>query len=239
MPAGATVKQIAMGAGHACVIASDKKVYCWGGGSNGQLGNGLTTATQTTPVAVSQGAMPAGATVKQIAAGVAHNCVIASDSKTYCWGAGTSGQLGNSSTASDMTTPVAVVQGATPAGSTFTQITGGTNYTCAIASDSKGYCWGLASSYQLGNGSTATQAAPVAVQQGAMPTGAVLQLIAAGATHTCAIASDSIGYCWGAGTNGRLGNGSTSQQTSPSALSDGQMPWAVTTSSVTLTFILY
>lgn len=81
--AGKTIKQVSAGAFHTCAIASDNKAYCWGNNGNGQLGSG---ASSSTPVATSQGAIPAGVILTKISAGHAHTCVLASNNKTYCWG---------------------------------------------------------------------------------------------------------------------------------------------------------
>ncbi len=213
MPAGA-VKSIAAGGEHTCVIASDDKVYCWGYNGSGQLGNGNKT-NQTTPVAVLAGAMPAGA-VRSITAGAYHTCAIASDEKVYCWGNNYYGQLGDGNTRTDQTSPVAVLNGAMPAGA-VKSITDGSNYTCAIASDDKAYCWGYNDEGELGNGNTNDQDMPVAVLAGAM------KEITASNMHTCAIASDDKPYCWGYNNDGRLGNGNTTNQTTPVAVSDGAM----------------
>ena len=43
--------QISAGAEHACGVASDGKAWCWGDGTNGQLGDG-TEVGKLTPVAV-------------------------------------------------------------------------------------------------------------------------------------------------------------------------------------------
>jgi hypothetical protein len=46
---GLAASAIVAGDLHACVITRDKKIYCWGGNSNGQLGNG-STAVSSEPV---------------------------------------------------------------------------------------------------------------------------------------------------------------------------------------------
>ena len=186
-----------------------------------------STGDQTTPVAVSQGAMPSGATTRMIVAAGSHTCAIASDNMAYCWGYGTNGRLGNGSTG-DQTTPVAVSQGAMPSGATIQQLSASDSHTCAIGSDSMAYCWGQGANGRLGNGSTGDQTTPVAVSQGAMPSGATIQQISAGPYHACAIASNNATFCWGAAATGRLGYGGTSQQTTPVAVSQGAMPSGAT-----------
>ena len=222
------IKQIATGYGHTCAIASDNQAYCWGDGYYGQLGNG-GSSDQITPAAISQGAMPAGATIRQISTGQTHTCAIASDNKAYCWGYQSSGRLGDGvDSVSAARSPVAISQGAMPAGATIRQISVGPSHTCAIASDNKAYCWGSGTYGRLGNGSTTTQTTPVAVSQGVMPAGVTIRQISAGAAHTCAIASDNQAYCWGYGYYRQLGNGSGSNQTTPVAVLQGVMPAGAT-----------
>ena len=226
MPAGATIKQISAGLFYTCAIASDNKAYCWGYNSSGQLGNGTNTSSNV-PVAVSQGAMPAGATIKQISAGASTACAIASNNKAYCWGNNGSGQLGNGSTTAS-NTPVAVSQGAMPAGATVRQIAGGST-SCAIASNDKAYCWGGNTYGQLGNGTSTSSNVPVAVSQGALPGGtSIRQIDTTNYSSTCALASDSKAYCWGYNAYGQLGNGTTTNSNTPVAVSQGAMPGGVT-----------
>jgi alpha-tubulin suppressor-like RCC1 family protein len=228
MPAGATFRQITAGDDFTCAVASDNKAYCWGEGAEGRLGNGTLSGDQLTPVAVLQGALPAGATFRQLSSYSSHVCAIASDGKPYCWGKGSYGRLGNGSE-TDQPAPVAVAQGAIPVGASVRQIVaGGTPHSCLIASDNKAYCWGRGVTGSLGNGSTSNQAAPVAVSQGAMPTGATIQQITAGNAHTCAVASDSKAYCWGNNLNSQVGDGGTSSQSSPVAVSQGAVPVSAT-----------
>jgi alpha-tubulin suppressor-like RCC1 family protein len=276
-PAGATFKSVSMSDQyHGCAIASDNKAYCWGYSVYGQIGNG-STGYVLTPAAVSQGAMPAGVTFKAISAGNYHTCAIGSNDLLYCWGNNSYGQLGDNTTA-QKNTPVATLQGDIPAGITIKQVSTGTYFTCAIASNNLAYCWGQNNTYgklgigvpsnravpaqvtlpsgvtgfkyisagydtacaisttdtaycwgynangQLGNGNTTSQTIPVAVAQGAIPAGATILSINVGRYHTCAVASDNKAYCWGAGTSGALGQGSTGSSSVPTAVLQGTMP---------------
>jgi alpha-tubulin suppressor-like RCC1 family protein len=217
-----TVSAIATGINHTCAIASDNNAYCWGAGTNGQLGNSAST-NQTAPVAVTHttGAL-SGKTVKAITTGNAFTCAIASDNKAYCWGNGVNGRLGDNTTTSK-TAPVAVYGSGVLSGKTIKAISAGSVHACAIASDDNAYCWGSGGNGQLGNNAATVQIAPVAVDKTGVLSGLTIKQISGGGNFTCAIASDDQAYCWGAGGNGQLGNNSTT---------NSRVPVAVNTSGV-------
>ena len=159
--AGKTIKQISVEFSTNCVVASDNKVYCWGGNNNGQLGNG-STANSRVPVAVNMSGVLAGKTIKQISAGGDHSCVIASDDKLYCWGFNSNGELGNNSSVSS-SVPVAVNTDGVLAGKVIKQMSAGFSNTCAVDSGYGIYCWGYNSNGQLGNNSTNNSRVPTYV----------------------------------------------------------------------------
>ena len=199
---------IAAGSSHSCVVRGGQ-AYCWGDNSAGELGNNTTTSSGT-PLAVYTGGALSGVTLTQIAAGTTFTCALATTGAAYCWGIGTSGQLGNGTTVSS-STPVPV-SGAL----SLTQITVGGATACGLTSAGAAYCWGAGGSGQLGNGTmTAAQTTPVAVS-GSL----TFASVDAGGSTTCGATSAGAAYCWGAGGNGQLGNGTTtSAQTTPTAVS--------------------
>ena len=203
-----------------CAVASDSKLYCWGANYTGQLGTGTTT-NSSSPVAVNASGVLSGKTILATTVGGSHACAIASDKAAYCWGSSYYGELGNGA-ASGSQSPVAVTTSGALSGKTVQAIAAGNGHTCAIASDNRGYCWGLNSDGALGNGTTNQPwdpvTTPVAVNMSGALSGKTLKSIATGSTHTCVVASDNLAYCWGDGSNGRLGNNSTSMASSPVAV---------------------
>jgi alpha-tubulin suppressor-like RCC1 family protein len=199
---GLTLTQIAVGSDFACALSSAGtfNVYCWGAGASGQLGNGSTTATQDTPVQVSQGLMPANTTLTQVDAGASFAYVLSSLGAAYCWGQGGNGNLGNGSTPTTQDTPVAVSQGSIPSGKTLTEITTGTDFACAVASNSAAYCWGKNSDGQLGDGNFTTPVdTPTAVSTSGVLSGVTVTQIDGSLAGTTACALSSVGavYCLG------------------------------------------
>ena len=70
----------------------------------------------------------------------------------------------------------------------------GDTHTCALTVTGAAYCWGLNSSGQLGDGTSANSSTPV---QAAAPPGVVFTQISATAASTCALSSKQDIYCWG------------------------------------------
>ena len=221
---GVTLTQISSGGASACALSAAGAAYCWGAGGSGQLGNGTTTAAQSTAVAVTTSGVLSGVTLTQISSGGTSACALSAAGAAYCWGAGGSGQLGNGTTTAAQSTAVAVTTSGVLSGVTLTQIDAGTSM-CVLSGAGAAYCWGAGGSGQLGNGTTtATQSTAVAVSQGSMPTGTVLAQITVGNADTCVLSGAGAAYCWGAGGSGQLGNGTTTAAQSTAV--------AVTTSGV-------
>ncbi len=145
----------------------------------------------------------------QLAGGGYNNCAL-SNGNVYCWGKGTSGQLGNSAS-SNTVTPVAVTR-VILNGQRMTNIAGGANHMCAINSGLAA-CWGDNSYGQLGNNSATTS---FNTPQQVATFGPLLTIshIAAGARNSCGIASNAA-YCWGDNSSGAVGNNSSTGVSSP------------------------
>ena len=132
---------VSAGWAHSCAALTVGKVYCWGNGGSGQLGNGSNYSTNT-PVEV-----VGIANATSVTAGYLHSCARLQDGTVKCWGYnGPYGALGNDST-SQSASPV-VVTGINNAIS----VSAYGNSTCAALSDGTAQCWGDYNAGQLGNG---------------------------------------------------------------------------------------
>ncbi|MFI5304224.1 MAG: RCC1 domain-containing protein, partial [Nitrospiria bacterium] len=140
-------------------------------------------------------------------------CALISDGTVYCWGLNSSGQLGNGNTANS-SSPV-LIPGFPPGITKATAISSGSQHTCALISDGTVYCWGLNSSGQFGNSSTANSNVPVPAFGITTTSSVTAFAIAAGESHTCALMSNLSIWCSGSNISGQLGNGTTTDSSSP------------------------
>lgn len=216
---GKTILDISAGNNTACVIASDNQAYCWGDDVNGQIGDGGSSVTRQSPVAVDTSGVLSGKTLLSISVGFGHTCAVASDNQAYCWGQDTYGQLGDGGTNTNQQSPVAVNTSGALSGKTILDIQAGNGTTCALASDYQVYCWGFDLDGQLGDGGTNTnQSTPVAVDTSGALSGKTVRSVSLFNAHTCVIASDDQAYCWGINNNSNLGSNGTTNQPTPAAV---------------------
>jgi alpha-tubulin suppressor-like RCC1 family protein len=197
------VVDVAAGGNVSLVLKSDGTVWGFGLNSSGQLGDGTTTTQRTTPV------QAAGLTgVFAIATSGNHSLVIKGDGSVWSFGWNLYGQLGdNSGTNRSSAVAVSNLGG-------VSIVSAGTDFSLAVRSDGSStgrvWAWGQDGSVgKLGDGGTAQlQRTPV----GGLPGVAA---VAAGDSHSLALLTDGSLQGWGAGADGRIGDGSTTDRPSP------------------------
>ena len=198
------VSAISVGSQFACALTNAGGVECWGDNAYGQLGDG-TPYNDSAPQQVT--GLSGGVTA--IATGDQHACAILHGGSVECWGDDYYGQLGNNTSGPGAFSSVPVSVTGLSAG--VTAITGGDSHTCAITSTGGAYCWGYNAEGQLGNGITTNASVPVPVS--GLSSG--VSSISAGYDHTCALSSAGAAECWGDNTYGELGDGTTTDRSSP------------------------
>jgi alpha-tubulin suppressor-like RCC1 family protein len=179
LPANTTIKAIAAGSDFSLALTSSGTMLAWGDNGYGQLGDG-TSVVRHLPVRVK---LPAGTTIKAIAAGSDFSLALTSSGTVLAWGGNEYGQLGDGTTLVRHL-PVHV---RLPAGTTIKAITAGAAigdssfisgaFSLAVTSSGAGLAWGLNNYGQLGNGTTAISDIPVHVH---LPTGITSSAIVAG-----------------------------------------------------------
>ncbi|WP_285597552.1 hypothetical protein [Kineosporia sp. NBRC 101731] len=204
---------VSVGRGHGCALTTTSQLSCWGSAEFGQPGNGAVWFRNTLrPISSST------ARWSSVDSEDTHTCAL-QDSNLFCWGRNTSGQLGLGSYVSYGTPQ--------PVPGAWSRVTVGTEHTCALDTGGAAWCWGrnlAGATLGTASGNSTNVPTPVVVSgvSGERWTG-----IDAGLNATCGTRSDGTLWCWGAQSQGVLGNGtSTTSATRPARVSGGGTDWA-------------
>jgi alpha-tubulin suppressor-like RCC1 family protein len=165
-----------------------------------------SSAIASTALLPAQQADAPVATFVAVSAGSGHTCGLTDRGGVMCWGSNTNGQLGDGTT-TDRYTPV-YVQGLRTG---VMAISAGTTHTCALLTTGGLKCWGNNNHGQLGDGTKVNRWTPVDVI--GLTSG--VASIEAGGLDTCAVTIHGGAKCWGANQAGRLGDGTTTDRSTP------------------------
>ena len=152
----------------------------------------------------------------QIGTGFNHSLGVRTGGSAWAWGFNFNGHLGDGTTVTK-SSPVSVVGGF----SNWCQVAGGSAHSVAVRTNCTAWAWGWNSSGQLGNNSTTDRSSPVSV---------VGQFddwcrISAGAVHSVATRIGGSTWAWGLGNDGRLGDNTTTNKSSPVSVVGGFSDW--------------
>lgn len=191
------------------LVISFENSEAWAVGSSlyGQLGDG-TTVSKSSPVSVLNSSRVPW---KSITTGLDHVAAIRVNGTAWCWGDGTLGLLGNGSTL-NRSSPVSVVGGLL-----WRSIAGAGSTTHGIAQNGSWYSWGSGALGALGSNATANRSSPVTVSGGGV------NWLSVFGTANGASALQSDGTIWSTGVNssGTIGDGTTTNRSSPVSVVGG------------------
>ena len=173
----ANIIQLYAGEESICATTAQDTVKCWGEGSDGQLGHNTTDdedellgaylqGDRTYPVDVVTSSTDSNplTNIQEVGVGALHSCALVKGGTVKCWGKGQYGALGNDGT-DNKNYPVTVVDGdgSSTALTGIAEITGGTQFTCAVTTTGGVKCWGHGANGKLGNKATTNKDHPVDV----------------------------------------------------------------------------
>ena len=203
----ANEKRISAGLQLTCALDNSDQAYCWGL-DDGRFGNSQSLSSSATPVPAANGlrferiSTAGGIDAQTDYTGA---CALTIEGVAYCWGDGSSGQLGNGGFA---TSPIPVpVAG----GHTFVDIAVARSHACAVTTAGDAYCWGDGYNGNLGDGRRGLpggDSIKVAVPQ-LVPGAYKFVAVTAGNYQSCGLTRDGGVYCWG--LVGGLGDGEAAE----------------------------
>ena len=194
-------------------LKSDGTVWAAGYNGYGQLGDGTTTQ-RNNPVQVVNADGTGLSGVVGISAGFNHTVYLKGDGTVWAVGSNTYGKLEDGTT-TDSSNPVQVTSADGTGLSGVVGILAARNHTVYLKSDGTVWAAGRNTYGQLGDGTTTDSSNPVQVTNadGTGLSGVVG--ISAGSSHTVYLMSDGTVWAVGSNGNGQLGEGTTTDSTTP------------------------
>jgi alpha-tubulin suppressor-like RCC1 family protein len=185
-------------------------VWAWGLNGSGRLGDGTTT-NRSSPVPV-----VAFTDWSQVSAGGGHSLGVRQNGTAWAWGNNGSGRLGDG-TGTTKSSPVLVVGGFTD----WRQVSGGIDHSLGVRQNGTAWAWGDNFRGQIGDGTSTNRSSPVTVIGGFTD----WCQVSGGDRHSLGLRTNGTAWAWGFNTNGRLGDGTTTQRTSPVSVVGGFADW--------------
>jgi alpha-tubulin suppressor-like RCC1 family protein len=218
----ARVRQVSLGRNHSCALLLDGTVRCWGLNDLAQVGDGTISPADT---ARGELVRPTGLSgVTELAVGGSHACALTGGGEVWCWGSNLLGQLGaagatcTSGTSQFFcaTAPTRVAELAA-----VRRLAAGRWNTCAVLADGRTRCAGRNDDGQLGRGAIGPERCTfngelvTCARSFGEVVASGIEDVALGFSHACARTAGGAVWCWGSGSYGQLGDGTTNGRPTP------------------------
>ena len=202
--------QVSAGNQHTAAVRQNGTLWTWGDGGNGRLGD-CTAVDKSSPISVIGGFTD----WCQVSAGNEHTAAVRANGTIWTWGFGNNGRLGDGTTVTKCS-PVSVVGGFTD----WCQVSAG-GHTVAVRTNGTLWAWGLNTCGRLGDGTTVQKCSPIQVLGGFTD----WCQVSAGGQRTAAVRQNGTLWTWGDGGNGRLGDCTAVDKSSPISVIGGFTDW--------------
>jgi alpha-tubulin suppressor-like RCC1 family protein len=206
--------QVSAGQNHSLGLRENGTAWSWGFNTQGQLGDN-SSVEKSSPVQVAGGFTD----WIEVSAGGSHSLGLRENGTAWSWGNGQSGQLGNNYASGfpNKSSPVSVVGGFTD----WIQLS--TKNAANLGVRSNGTVWGWGGNFfgEIGDGTTINRSSPVLVVGGFTD----WTKVSGGGAHSLGLRENGTAWAWGNGNNGRLGDNSSVDKSSPVQVAGGFTDW--------------
>lgn len=193
------VSSVSYDNGTTMIITTDRSLWACGNNTNYKIGDGTST-NRTTPIKIMDN-------VRSVAVCGSHTFAIKADNSLWAWGWNSSGELGDGTTI-NRKEPVYIMDA-------VRSISTSPNHAMALKTDGSLWTWGKNSNGQLGDGTMTNSSVPIRIMDSVVLVAASPALSSLNSPFSVVIKSDGSLWTWGSNHLGRLGDGTTTDQSIP------------------------
>jgi alpha-tubulin suppressor-like RCC1 family protein len=205
----------AVGSFHSIGVRANGSLWAWGSNNQGQLGDSTTT-NRSSPVSVVGGFSDWIQASASLGTTNSHSLGVRANGTIWAWGFGSNGRLGDNST-TNRSSPVSVVGGF----SDWVSASAGGGHSIGVRANGSLWAWGYNTAGQLGDNSTTSRLSPVSTVGGFNDWISV----SAGNQHSLGVRANGSLWAWGSNLNGRLGDNTVTNRSSPVSVVGGFNDW--------------
>jgi alpha-tubulin suppressor-like RCC1 family protein len=195
------------------MVRDDGRVLGCGTNSNGIVGP-VESPNRLLPGFVSGDGLAGGRKVRAVSSVNGHALAINENGRVFAWGANSNGQLGDGTT--NHSAQMVAVTGLGI--ERFAVVAAGYTHSLALSESGRLYAWGSNAHGELGNGTTTSSLAPVAVVLPPELSGVVIRQIVAGDEFSALLTVDGRVFTWGSNQYGQIGDGTSVDRLVPGAV---------------------
>jgi alpha-tubulin suppressor-like RCC1 family protein len=218
-PSFRRVKQFSTGYLGNCALSTDGKVFCWGRGSNGEVGNGGTGDARS---AVQVGGGIASKVIVQLATGHHFTIALSNEGLMYSWGYNGHLGLGRDVASNNNRSPQPVDVSTALKNKFVVKVAAKHTHVLALTNDNLIVGWGTNEYGQIGDGTTTSRAKAVFVDMSPFEGKRIIE-IEVGHYVSFAITKDGQIFSWGRGDGGRRGDMTLNTKYIPSPIYMGDV----------------
>jgi len=218
---GTTWKQVAAAGlvtpsgGHCVAVKTDGTLWTWGLNDRGQLGDG-TVVNKSSPNTTAGG----GTNWKTVASNLGNgrnSAAIKTDGTLWTWGNDSYGQLGFNTQNAHRSSPGTTAGG----GANWKQVSFSNSRMHGIKTDGTLWTWGAGAFGALGSNSTTNRSSPVTI----FGSGTDWKFTCSGGPVGAAVKTDGTLWTWGLNDTGALGDGTTTNRSTPGTIVGSLANW--------------
>jgi uncharacterized repeat protein (TIGR02543 family) len=156
---------VSLGGSHSSVITSSGRIFMWGNGSFGQIGNGMMgTVKYPVPIDITaKFSLGLDEKINKVTLGTFHSSAITSSGRIFTWGYNGYGQLGNNPSMSQSDPTDITVFFNLLYEEIIIDVNLGANSSSVITSEGRVFTWGDNKNGQLGDGSLNNKYTPIVI----------------------------------------------------------------------------